>query len=184
MARLFVVVVCVRVAASWRAVGVRVCAVCAGFPVASQGGGGLCGVFVCCVGIGVHFVSVVVVVVLRVFDVGVHDVGGVVCAFVGVFGVLPAVRVSCAAFVAFGGECVAVVGGGGCWCFVVAGVSSLLVFRRCWWCCLCCWWLLSSVVYSSWVLSWLGVVVLVFMVGFFFFSPAGSYVCAWWVWCA
>ena len=62
-----------------------------------------------------------VVVVLRVFDVGVHDAGGVVAALVGVFEVVPAVHASHAAFVAFDGERVAVVEGeGGGAYFVVA----------------------------------------------------------------
>ena len=62
-----------------------------------------------------------VVVVLRVFDVGVHDAGGVVSALVGVFELIPAVHASHAAFVAFDGECVAVVEGeGGGSYFVVA----------------------------------------------------------------
>ena len=62
-----------------------------------------------------------VVVVLRVFDVGVHDAGGVVSALVGVFEMMPVVHASHAVFVAFGGERVAVVEGeGGGSCFVVA----------------------------------------------------------------
>ena len=62
-----------------------------------------------------------VVVVLAVFDVGVHDAGGVVAALVRVFEVIPAVHASHAAFVAFDGERVAVVEfqGGGAY-FVVA----------------------------------------------------------------
>ena len=59
---------------------------------------------------------------MRVFDVGVHDVGGVVSAFVGVFGMIPAVHASYAVFVVFDGERVAVVEGeGGGSYFVVAG---------------------------------------------------------------
>ena len=67
------------------------------------------------------FVAVRVVVVLAVFDVGVHDAGGVVAALVGVFEMIPAVHASHAAFVAFDGERVAVVEfqGGGAY-FVVA----------------------------------------------------------------
>lgn len=38
----------------------------------------------------VHFVSVMVVVVLRGFDVGVHDAGGLVAAIVGAGDVVPA----------------------------------------------------------------------------------------------
>lgn len=70
---------------------------------------------------GVHFVAVMVVVVLRVFDVGVHDACRVVSALVRVFEVVPAVHASHAAFVAFDGERVAVVEGeGGGAYFVVA----------------------------------------------------------------
>ena len=69
----------------------------------------------------VHFVSVMVVVVSAVFDVGVHDAGGVVAALVGVFEVVPAVHASHAAFVAFDGERVTVVEGkGGGAYFVIA----------------------------------------------------------------
>ena len=98
------------------------CAVCAGSVVTSQGGEGeLCLVAVYHDENGVHFVSVMVVVVLRVFDVGVHDAGGVVSALVGVFEMIPAVHASHAAFVAFDGERVAVVEGeGGGSYFVVA----------------------------------------------------------------
>ena len=71
---------------------------------------------------GVHFPAVMVVVVSIVFDVGVHDAGGVVSALVGVFEVVPAVHASHAVFVACGGERVAVVEGeGGGAYFVVAG---------------------------------------------------------------
>ena len=69
----------------------------------------------------VYLVSVMVVVVLAVFDVGVHDAGGVVSALVGVFEMIPAVHASHAAFVAFDGERVTVVEGeGGGAYFVVA----------------------------------------------------------------
>lgn len=69
----------------------------------------------------VYLVAVRVVVVLAVFDVGVHDAGGVVAALVRVFEVVPAVHASHAAFVAFDGERVAVVEGeGGGSYFVVA----------------------------------------------------------------
>ena len=61
----------------------------------------------------VYLVAVRVVVVLAVFDVGVHDAGGVVAALVRVFEVVPSVHASHAAFVAFGGERVAVVEGEG-----------------------------------------------------------------------
>ena len=86
---------------------------------------GLCLVAVYHGGNGVCFVSVMVVVVLRVFDVGVHGAGGVVSVLVGVFEMMPAVRVSRVVFVAFVGERVAVVEGGGWWCV-------LRCFR--WWC--------------------------------------------------
>ena len=69
----------------------------------------------------VHFPPVRVVVVSAVFDVGVHDAGGLVAAIVGVFEVVPSVRAAHAAFVAFEGERVAVVEGeGGGAYFVVA----------------------------------------------------------------
>ena len=61
-----------------------------------------------------------VVVVLRVFDVGVHDAGGVVSALVGVFEMIPAVHASHAAFVAFGGERVAACDGEGGGSYFVA----------------------------------------------------------------
>ena len=76
-----------------------------------------------------------VVVVLAVFDVGVHDAGGVVAALVGVFEVVPSVHASHAAFVAFDGERVAVVEfqGGGAYFVVADGdagdVSTLENFR-------------------------------------------------------
>ena len=98
------------------------CAVCAGSVVAAQDCEGelrLVSVYHdedC-----VYLVAVRVVVVLAVFDVGVHDAGGVVAALVGVFEVVPSVHASHAAFVAFDGERVAVVEfqGGGAY-FVVA----------------------------------------------------------------
>lgn len=69
----------------------------------------------------VHFVSVMVVVVLRIFDVGVHGAGGVVAALVGVFEVVLAVHASHAAFVTFDGERVtACEGKGGGAYFVIA----------------------------------------------------------------
>ena len=111
-------------------------AVGSGSVVAAQGcEGGLCLVAVCHDEDCVYFVSVMVVVVLRVFDVGVHDAGGAVSALVGVFEVMPAVHVSHAAFVACDGERVAVVEGeGGGSYFVVAdgnvgGVSTSENFR-------------------------------------------------------
>ena len=71
---------------------------------------------------GVHFVAVMVVVVLRVFDAGVHDAGGLVAAIVGAGDVVPAVCAAAASFVGFHGEGGAVVegeGGGECVAFVV-----------------------------------------------------------------
>ena len=150
------------------------CAVCAGSVVASQGGEGeLCGVSVYHDEDGVHFVSVMVVVVLRVFDVGVHDAGGVVAALVGVFEVIPAVHASHAAFVAFDGERVAVVEGeGGGAYFVVADgdVGDVSASEN-----LCVFFCRAVLVEGDFV----GVH------GWFLpFSSAGSYVRAWWVWCA
>ena len=88
----------------------------------------------------VRFVAVMVVVVLRIFDVGVHDAGGVVASLVGVFEVIPAVHASHAAFVAFNGERVAVVEGegGGAYfvvangdaCYVAASENFRVFFRR------------------------------------------------------
>ena len=97
-------------------------AVGAGSVVAAQGcEGELCLVAVYHDENGVHFPAVHVVVVLAVFDVGVHDAGGVVSALVGVFEVVPAVHAAHAAFVAFDGERVTVVKGeGGGAYFVVA----------------------------------------------------------------
>lgn len=71
-------------------------AVCAGPVVASQAreGGRVCVVAVYHDENGVHFVSAYVVVVSAVFDVGVHDAGGVVSAIVGVFEMMPAVHAS------------------------------------------------------------------------------------------
>ena len=97
-------------------------AVCAGSVVAAQDcEGELCLVSVYHDEDCVYFVAVRVVVVLAVFDVGVHDACCVVAALVGVFEVVPAVHASHAAFVAFDGERVAVVEfqGGGAY-FVVA----------------------------------------------------------------
>lgn len=98
-------------------------AVCAGSVVAAQRGEGeLRLVSVDHDEDCVHFTAVMVVVVLAVFDVGVHDAGVVVSALVGVFEVIPAVHASHAAFVAFDGERVAVVEGeGGGAYFVVGG---------------------------------------------------------------
>ena len=82
----------------------------------------------------VYLVAVRVVVVLRVFDVGVHDAGGVVAALVGVFEMIPAVHASHAAFVAFGGERVAVVEfqGGGAYFVVADGdVGGVAAFEDC-----------------------------------------------------
>lgn len=70
-----------------------VCVVASGSVVAAQRGGGCCVWFSVYHGEGcVYLVVVMVVVVLRIFDVGVHDAGCVVSAFVGVFEVVPSVR--------------------------------------------------------------------------------------------
>lgn len=69
----------------------------------------------------VHFPPVRVVVVLAVFDVGVHDAGGLVAAIVGVFEVVPSVCAAAATLIGFQGKNVAVVEGeGGGAYFVVA----------------------------------------------------------------
>ena len=61
----------------------------------------------------VHFPAVRVVVVLAVFDVGVHDAGGLVAAIVGVFEVVPSVCAAAATLIGFQGKNVAVVEGEG-----------------------------------------------------------------------
>ena len=101
-------------------------AVCAGSVVAAQRGEGeLCLVSVYHDENGVHFVAVMVVVVLRIFDVGVHDACRVVAAFVGVFEVIPAVHASHAAFVAFDGERVTVVEGEGGGAYLVVADGNV-----------------------------------------------------------
>ena len=62
----------------------------------------------------VHFPAVRVVVVLAVFDVGVHDAGGLVAAIVRAGDVVPSVCAAAASFIGFQGKNVAVVEGEGC----------------------------------------------------------------------